>query len=90
MTSLDGERRSQTTVARTTIYLDDTLRAHLERVVPARGKNRFINEAVREKLAVVEGRALEQALKEGYLATRSDRASLNDDWQAVDLPAWPE
>jgi Arc/MetJ family transcription regulator len=40
-------------MARTTIYLDDSLRAQLERVVPARGKNRFINEAVREKMAAV-------------------------------------
>jgi Arc/MetJ family transcription regulator len=77
-------------MTRTTIYLDDTLRAHLERVVPARGKNRFINEAVREKLAAVERHELEQALREGYLATQTDRASLNDDWQAVDLLAWPE
>jgi predicted transcriptional regulator len=76
-------------MARTTIYLDDGIRERLQHLVPARRLNRFINEAVAEKVAALEQQELEQAMREGYLATRNDRETLNRDWEAVDTIDWP-
>ncbi|HWE61954.1 MAG TPA: hypothetical protein VHB98_09595 [Chloroflexota bacterium] len=75
---------------RTTVYLDEELHARLRQVVPARGLNRFISEAVVEKLQALERQQIEQAMKEGYLATRDDRAELSEDWGVVDTEDWPE
>jgi predicted transcriptional regulator len=76
-------------LARTTIYLDDSLRARLEQLVPARKKNHFINQAVAEKLTALELQQLEQAMKEGYRATAEDRAVLNQEWDTLDVLDWP-
>ncbi len=75
--------------ARTTIYLDDDLIARLRRLAPRRGLNRFIAEAVAEKIAVLERQEVEAAMKEGYLATRRERAELNEDWDLVGVEDWP-
>ena len=75
---------------RTTIQLDETLLQRVRQLVPARGLNRFINEAVEEKTRAVERLRIEEAMREGYIATRGDRAELNEDWSAVDTESWPE
>ena len=38
---------------RTTIYVDESLIARLRRFVPSRGLNRFVNEALAEKVAAL-------------------------------------
>jgi predicted transcriptional regulator len=76
-------------MVRTTIYLDDKIRERLQHLVPARKLNRFINEAVADKVAALEQQQLEQAMREGYLATCQDREALNRDWDAVDTLDWP-
>ena len=63
--------------------------ARLRRVAPQRGLNRFINDALVEKLDALDRQRTEQAMKEGYLATRQHRAELNADWQVVDTEDWP-
>jgi hypothetical protein len=75
---------------RTTVYLDDALYGRLRQYVPGRGLNRFINEAVAEKIEALEKQRLMREMREGYLATRDDRAELNQDWDAVDTEGWPE
>ena len=75
---------------RTTIYLDEELRAKLERLVPPRGLSRFVNEAVAEKVRAMEMRRVQEDMAEGYLATRNDRDTLNEDWSSVDIEGWPE
>mgnify|MGYP001305637026 CR=1 FL=1 len=75
---------------RTTIDLDDDLKARLSQVLPNRGFNRFVNEAVAEKLDAMERAQLALEMKEGYLATRQDRDELNEDWSVVDVESWPE
>jgi hypothetical protein len=75
---------------RTTIYLDEELLARLRQLVPGRGLNRFINQAVEEKVKMLERQRIEEAMKEGYIATRDDRDELNDDWSVVDTEDWPE
>lgn len=37
----------------------------------------------------IESQRLEQAMIEGYINTRDDRAELNRDWQIVDGENWP-
>ena len=75
---------------RTTIQVDDELAARVRRVAPRRGLNRFVNEAIAAKVAEIERAALDRDMKQGYLATRADRAELNADWSTVDLEAWPD
>lgn len=74
---------------RTTIQLDDDLLARLRPFVPPRRLNRFINEALAEKVATLERRQIEAQMKEGYLATARERQELNADWQGLDLEGWP-
>jgi hypothetical protein len=72
-----------------TIQLDDGLAAKLHALVPSRGLNLFVNQAVAEKVAAIEQQRVARAIKGGYLATRSDRDQLNRDWAVVDVEAWP-
>ena len=76
-------------MARTTVYLDEGVRERLHSLIPPRKLNRFINEAVAEKIAMVEQQQLEQAMKEGYLATNEDRSAVDSDWEAVAIVDWP-
>ena len=74
---------------RMTIYLEESVNARLRQFVPRRGLNRFINQVLEEKLATLEREQLEAAMKEGYLATRGERAEMNSDWAVVDTEDWP-
>jgi Arc/MetJ family transcription regulator len=74
---------------RTTIHLDDALLARVRRFIPPRGLNRFINDALAEKLDALEREQVEQAMKEGYLATQRDRSGIDADWHVVDTEGWP-
>ena len=74
---------------RTTVHLDEDLLARLRRRVPERKISRFVNQALAEKLAELERQEIEEAMREGYIATRADREVLNADWQGVDVENWP-
>jgi hypothetical protein len=76
-------------MSRTSVYLDDAVRERLRLLVPPRKLNRFINEAVAEKVAALELQQLERAMKEGYLATNADRIALNRDWDTLEVLDWP-
>ena len=54
-----------------------------------RSKRNNYNEALAEKIELVERAELERAMREGYLATRTERAELNRDWAVVDAQDWP-
>jgi len=69
--------------------LDEHVHAQLRRLVAPWGLNRFVNEALAEKIAALEQAKLEQSMKEGYLAVRAARADLNQDWEIVDTEGWP-
>lgn len=75
---------------RKTKYVDDEFDARLRRVVPNRGINRFVNQAIAEKLDTEERVRLEKNMQEGYIATRQVRAELNDEWAVTDVEGWPE
>ena len=74
---------------RTTVYLEEDLLDRLRQLLPPRGLNRFVNQAVAEKIAALERAQIEAAMAEGYLATRADRAALAREWDAVDHEDWP-
>jgi len=75
--------------ARTTIYLDEALVARARRLVPARGLSQLVNELLAERIAELEQAELEAQLREGYIATRQERQTLNADWEATDVEGWP-
>ena len=75
---------------RTTVHLEEDVLVRVRQFVPSRGLSRFINEALAEKLETLERQQIEQAMREGYLATREDREALNRDWSALDTEGWPE
>ncbi len=75
---------------RTTVYVDEELLGRARRLVPPRHLNRLINEALAEKVEALERREVERAMKEGYVATDTERAELSRDWEAADLEGWPE
>lgn len=82
---------SEVTMAnRTTIQIDGALLARLRGIVPPRGMNHFINEAIEEKISSIERRRVEREMIEGYLATQAERDDVARDWAPVDLEAWPE
>lgn len=69
---------------RTTIYLDEKLINRLRRLLPPRHLNRFVNEALAEKVAALERAETERLMKEGYLAVEDERSELGRDWEVVD------
>jgi metal-responsive CopG/Arc/MetJ family transcriptional regulator len=73
-----------------TIHLDKELADKVRDLVPTRGVNRFINEAVAEKVRKIERQKIEAEMIEGYLATNKDRDEIMADWDAVDHEGWPE
>jgi metal-responsive CopG/Arc/MetJ family transcriptional regulator len=77
-------------MVRTTVYLNDDLNERLRRLVPNRGLNRFINDAVADKIHALEEQRLIAEMREGYIATREDRDDIAREWDAVDLEGWPE
>lgn len=74
---------------RTTVYIDDDLNHRLRLLVPPRGLNRFINDAIAEKVGALEERRIIAEMREGYIATREDRDELAQEWEAIDLEGWP-
>ncbi|MER2598879.1 MAG: hypothetical protein ABTQ73_05120 [Caldilineales bacterium] len=74
---------------RTTIYLDETLLQRIRLFVSPRGLSPLISELLDERISQLERAEIEAAMQKGYLATREDRRSLNDDWQITDTAGWP-
>jgi len=75
---------------RTTVHLDEELYAKLKQLIAPRGMSKFINEALWEKIQQLGKRDIGTAMKEGYLAAKRERATLNQEWQSVDIEGWPE
>ena len=75
---------------RTTVHLEEDVLVRVRQLVPSRGLSRFINETLAEKLDALEREQIEQEMREGYIATREDRAALNEDWGVLDTEGWPE
>ena len=74
---------------RTTIYLDESLMERVRRFVSPRGLSSLVSELLDERVRQLEQAEIEAAMREGYLATRSERQALNADWQVLDGEGWP-
>jgi hypothetical protein len=85
----NGDTKEVAMTVRTTVHLDETLVERVRRFVPPRRLNRFINAALTEKVDALEREEIERAMREGYVATRQDRAELNAEWEEVDIEGWP-
>lgn len=75
---------------RTTVYLDEEVLQRVRRHVPARGLSQLINDLLAERASELERAELEARMREGYIATRSERQNVLADWHVVDTEAWPE
>jgi hypothetical protein len=74
---------------RTTVQIDEALMARVRQLVPSRGFNQFVNEALAARADAFEREQIERDMIEGYIATRDDREKLNRDWEIVDGEGWP-
>lgn len=72
----------------TIIDVDEALLKRLERFVPAEGLSALVAQLLEERVQQLERAAVDAAMQEGYLATRSDRRALNTDWEAIDGESW--
>jgi hypothetical protein len=75
---------------RTTIQVDDRLMERVRRIVPPRGFNQFVNEALAARADAIERESFEREMMEGYIASREERRELNRDWEVIDGEGWPE
>jgi hypothetical protein len=75
---------------RTTVQIDDRLMERVRKIVPPRGLNQFVNEALAARADAIEREAIERDMMEGYIATREDRLELNRDWERLDGEGWPD
>lgn len=74
---------------RTTVYLDEGVVDRVRRFIPQRGFSQLINDLLQQKAAELEQAEIERQMREGYLAVREDRKTLNEEWQIVDGEGWP-
>ncbi len=77
-------------VVRTTLYVDEEVLERARHHVGERGLSRFVNEVLAEKLDALAKHRIAEAMREGYIATREERVTLNDDWHMIDGEQWPE
>lgn len=56
---------------------------------PARKVSQFIAQAIVEKLHHLDQADLRVAMQGGYVAARSDRALLNQEWDLATTEGWP-
>lgn len=75
---------------RTTVYLDDEVMERVRRHIPQRGLSQLVNDLLQRKVAELEQLEIEAQMREGYLATREDRALLNEEWQPIAGEGWPQ
>jgi hypothetical protein len=76
-------------MTRTTIYLDESILLRVRRFVPARGLSQLVNTLLAEHIRQLEQAAIEEQMREGYIATRQERQALNRDWEVIDGEGWP-
>ena len=73
---------------RTTIIIEDALYEKFKSLAAKRKLSEFINQLLREKLEEEKNRMLSKRMKEGYLATRRERKSFNEDWDSILAEDW--
>ena len=51
-------------------------------------KSRFITEAVKEKLEMINKEKLDKLLIEGYKRTREEDKKVDEEWEKITLEGW--
>lgn len=77
---------------RRTVHVDKALLARARRFVPPRGFNRFVNDALTEKVSALEQARLAAEMRSGYLALAREASVQEEaaDWDLVDTEGWPD
>jgi metal-responsive CopG/Arc/MetJ family transcriptional regulator len=75
---------------RLNITLPEELSHRLDSLIGPRRKSRFIAEALEQKMAELEHKALLKKLEEGYKASRKEAHELTKSFENVDLEGWDE
>lgn len=70
---------------RLNITLPDTLTREMENVP---NKNRFIADALKEKLEKIKKQKLDKLLIEGYKATHEEDYKINKEWEKITVEDW--
>ncbi|MGE3271355.1 MAG: hypothetical protein AB7P40_21580 [Chloroflexota bacterium] len=74
---------------RTTVQIDPALMRRVKQLVPPRGFNQFVNEALAARADAIERARLEREMIDGYLVTHDDRTDLSQNWEQIDIEGWP-
>jgi hypothetical protein len=48
------------------------------------------NDVLARKTAEIERQAMEQAMRDGYIAAAREHNELSRDWETIDLEDWPD
>ncbi|MEZ4769716.1 MAG: hypothetical protein R2844_14955 [Caldilineales bacterium] len=75
---------------RITIFVDEELLGRLQRFVSLDDLSQLVSELLEERVRRLEQAETDAAMRDGYLAVRSERQVLQLDWQVVDGEGWPE
>jgi len=75
---------------RTTVYLDAEVLELVQRHVPERGLNRFINRTLAEKAEALERKRTEMLMIEGYRASWTEQSDVDQEWRVVETEGWPD
>jgi metal-responsive CopG/Arc/MetJ family transcriptional regulator len=75
---------------RLNITIPEEVARQLDRIVGARGKSRFIAEALTKRIQEIEEQKLHQMLEEGYKARKRESQSIAREFEPAGLEGWDE
>jgi CopG family transcriptional regulator/antitoxin EndoAI len=81
-------KAARTTYERLNVSLPKDTVALLDRAIPKGGRSRFIDEAIRDRVARVSRARLRKQLERGYAARAAADLKMAEEWFAVDEKAW--
>jgi metal-responsive CopG/Arc/MetJ family transcriptional regulator len=75
---------------RLNLILPRGLLHEIEIMAGSRERSQFIVEAIRDRLAALQKRKLQELMAEGYKATGAEDKELVDEFTAIDLENWDD
>jgi len=73
---------------RMNITLPVALARDLKKFTLPRKRSHFISEAISSKIKLIKGQQLQDALVEGYEATKEEGLKLTKEFEQIDLEGW--
>ena len=77
-------------MVRMNITIPEDLARRLNDLVGIRGKSRFIDETIKDRIKKMEQEEIERRLEEGYRAGKDESLSIAEEFENVDLEGWDE